>query len=123
MINNVTFSGRLGADPELRQTNSGDAVTTLNVAVDAGKDQTVWMRTSVWGKTAELCDQYLKKGSYVVINGRLTDDSYTNRDGVKVNKVGVKAFAVDFGPRQAGDSPSATPQPVAAAHVQDDLPF
>jgi single-strand DNA-binding protein len=123
MINNVTFSGRLGADPELRQTNSGDAVTTLNVAVDAGKDQTVWMRTSVWGKTAELCGQYLKKGSYVVINGRLTDDSYTNKDGVKVNKIGVKAFAVDFGPRQPEDNTAAAPRPVISATVQDDLPF
>ena len=126
MINSVTFSGRLGGDVELRQTPSGDAVANLNVAVDAGKDKTVWLRTSVWGKTAELAAEYLSKGSFVVVNGKLTDDSYVNKDGVNITRIGVRAFSVDFGPKQGGSQPQqaqAQPRQAQTQAFQDDLPF
>jgi single-strand DNA-binding protein len=77
--------GNLGRDPEMRYTPNGQAVTDLSVASNrkyTGSDgnmvkETVWFRVSVWGKQAETVNQYLRKGSQVLIEGRLNPDSKT----------------------------------------------
>jgi len=92
--------------------------------MDAGKDSTIWMSVTAWGKLAELCAQYLDKGSYVVCSGRLKDESYDNKEGVHIVRIGINAYTIDFGPKPKGDDaprPSAPAQAVAAP--QDDLPF
>lgn len=126
-INTTTISGRLGAAPELRHTQGGDAVTSLRIAVDAGKDETLWLSATVWGKAAENCEKFLDKGSYVVVTGKLVDDSYTNKEGVNINRTAIKAFTVDFGPKLSasgdGSSRQAAPAPAPAPAPQDDLPF
>lgn len=77
--------GNLGRDPEMRYTPSGQAVTNFSVATSrkyTGSDgnlvqETVWFRVSVWGKQAETCNQYLHKGSKVLVEGRLVPDQKT----------------------------------------------
>lgn len=81
----VTLIGNVGRDPEMRYTPSGQAVTSFSVATNrqytnnAGEKikETTWFKVSAWGKTAEVCNQYLKKGSKVFVQGRLTADPAT----------------------------------------------
>lgn len=85
MYQSLTFVGRLGRKPEMRYTPSGQAVTSFSVATDhkytsaSGEQvkETTWFRVSVWGKQAEACNQYLDKGSMVLVEGRLTPDKET----------------------------------------------
>lgn len=84
MFQQITIVGNLGKDPEMRFTDSGTAVCSFSVAAsrkytrnDETVEETVWFRVSVWGKMAEVCNTYLKKGSKVLILGRLTPDKAT----------------------------------------------
>lgn len=84
-LNQCSFIGRLGADPETRYTSSGDPVCSIRLAVGwKGKDKegTEWVPCSAFGKLAEICGQYLKKGSQVYVQGRFKTDEY-EKDGVK----------------------------------------
>ncbi len=85
MFQKIEVIGNLGKDPEMRYTQSGQAVTSFSVACNrkyTGADgqkveETYWFRVSAWGKQAEVCNQYLKKGSRVRVEGRLTGDAKT----------------------------------------------
>jgi single-strand DNA-binding protein len=103
--------GNLGRDPEMRYTPSGQAVTSFSVAVseqytNAGGEKvkrTTWFRVSTWGKSAEICNQYLKKGSKVLVEGRLTADPatgspklYDKQDGTKGANFDLTASTVRF---------------------------
>jgi len=85
MFQKVVIVGNLGTDPEMRYTPSGSAVTNFNVATNrrwTGSDgqqneETCWFRVSVWGKTAEVCNQYLSKGRQVLVEGTLRPDPET----------------------------------------------
>ena len=84
MINNCMFIGRLGQDPETRYTQSGKAVATFTIAVQERKDSPVeWVRIVAWERLAEICQEYLTKGSLVYISGRMQTrkwekDGHTN---------------------------------------------
>ena len=81
----VIVVGNLGRDPEMRYTPSGQAVTNFSVAVNDDYTnnngervkRTIWFRVSAWGKQAENCNQYLHKGSKVLVEGRLVVDPNT----------------------------------------------
>lgn len=85
MFHTIIIVGNLGRDPEMRYTPSGQAVTNFSVATNrqyTGSDgnlvkETIWFRVSTWGKQAEICNQYLRKGSKVLIEGRLQPDAKT----------------------------------------------
>jgi single-strand DNA-binding protein len=85
MFHTIIIAGNLGRDPEMRYTPSGQAVTSFSVATNRqytasnGETvkETIWFRVSVWGKMAEVTNQYLKKGSKVLVEGRLTADPAT----------------------------------------------
>ena len=85
MYHTIIIVGNVGKDPEMRYTPSGQAVTSFSVATNrqytAGNGEqvkeTIWFRVSTWGKTAEVCNQYVKKGSKVLVEGRLTPDKNT----------------------------------------------
>lgn len=103
--------GNLGRDPEMRYSPSGDPVTSMNIASNriytdgSGQRQkeTTWFRVSVWGKQAESCNTYLKKGSMVLIEGELKPDketgnprTYTRTDGTTGASYEVTARTVRF---------------------------
>jgi single-strand DNA-binding protein len=88
-LNKVQLTGHLGADPEMRYTAQGSAVTTFRVA--SGRtwkdkegtqhDDTEWFRIVAWDKLGEICNQYLTKGTRVYVEGRLQTRKWTDRDG------------------------------------------
>lgn len=107
----IILAGNLGRDPEMRYSPNGDAVTNLNVAVNrkytdkSGQPvkETTWFRVSVWGKQAEACNQYLKKGSAVLVEGRLQADKatggpriFTRQDGTPGSSFEITAETVRF---------------------------
>ena len=88
MFHKLTIVGNLGKDPEMKYTTDGKAVTTFSVAASNRKDETVWFRVSTWDKQAETCNQYLHKGSKVLVEGALKADAqgnprvYERKDGL-----------------------------------------
>lgn len=90
-VNKVILVGNLGRDPEMRYLPSGEAVANLAVATtDKYKDksgqmveQTEWHRVAFFGRTAEVCGQYLKKGSQVYVEGALRTRKYTDKEGIE----------------------------------------
>ncbi len=143
MYHTIILVGNLGKDPEMRYTPSGQAVTSFSVASNRkytssnGEqvNETIWFRVSAWGKQAEICNQYLKKGSKVLIEGRLTPDKNTGgpriwqkQDGTSGSSFEVNAQTVRFlSTRGEGDmgSPGATTEmgDMATAPAEDDIPF
>jgi single-strand DNA-binding protein len=143
MFQTIILAGNLGRDPEMRYTPSGQAVTSFSVATNRqytnnnGETvkETIWFRISVWGKMAEVCNQYLKKGSKVLVEGRLTADAATGgpriwngQDGSPRASFEVSAQTVRFlssrGETEGstGSGP-ATDEAMAPAGDEGDIPF
>tara|TARA_R110000824_G_scaffold374745_1_gene565344 strand:+ start:3070 stop:3501 length:432 start_codon:yes stop_codon:yes gene_type:complete len=81
-MNLYICSGNLTKDPELRMVSDGKPVTTLRLAVNSGKDNTIFLNVTVWDKPAENCCKYLSKGSPVMVRGELKEARvYTARTG------------------------------------------
>lgn len=103
-VNKVILIGNLGADPEVRYTQGGDPVCELRIATSeqwtdkqgAKQERTEWHTVSVWGKTAELCGQYLAKGRSVYVEGSLRSREYADKEGVTRKVWEVKATQVVF---------------------------
>lgn len=98
---NITIIGNLGGDTEMKYTPGGDPVTSFSVASNDGsgdKKTTTWYKVSVWGKQAEACHQYLKKGSLVaVVASRLKVSPYLSKqDGQPAASIEVTASNVRF---------------------------
>jgi single-strand DNA-binding protein len=111
MYQTIIIVGNVGRDPEMRYTPSGQAVTSFSVATNRQYTnnnaetvkETIWFRVSAWGKTGETCNQYLKKGSKVLVEGRLTADPATggpriwqSQDGTSRASFEVSAQTVRF---------------------------
>ena len=90
-VNKVILVGRLGRDPETRYTGAGQAVCNFSIATDetfkdrSGERQkrTEWHKIVVWGKQAEIAQQYLKKGSQIYLEGRIQSREWTDKEGQK----------------------------------------
>ena len=104
-VNKVILIGNLGRDPETRFTNSGTSVTNFSIATKESfadksgtrQDRTDWHNIIVWGKQGETCAQYLKKGSPVYIEGRISYREYEAKDGSGKRKVTeIVAMRVQF---------------------------
>jgi single-strand DNA-binding protein len=102
MSNNVSFTGRLGQDPELKLIGE-TPLLEVNVANNVGfgeKKSTNWFRCSIWGKQASSLSTMLKKGSEVFICGELKLGEYTNKEGATKTSVDVRVSSLDFcGPK------------------------
>ncbi len=141
MYHTLIIVGNLGKDPEMRYTPSGQAVTSFPVASNRkytssnGEqvNETIWFRISAWGKQAEICNQYLKKGSKVLVEGRLTPDKNTGgpriwqkQDGTSGASFEVNAQTVRFlttrADAEAGGTASDSGE-MATAPAEDDIPF
>lgn len=135
-LNKVFIMGNLTRDPELRYVPSGTAVATFTIAVNrvytsqAGekKEEVSFIRVVVWGRRAEVCGEYLSKGSGAFVEGRLQSRSWETQDGQKRNTIEVIADNVQFLRGGSGDKapdPSAkadvTPGDVATINLNDDL--
>ncbi len=151
-INKVILIGNLGNDPDMRYLPSGDAVANFSIATtEKFKDRsgemqeaTEWHRVSFFGKTAEICGQYLKKGSSVYIEGSLRtrkwqdkegNDRYTTEiRGDRMQMLGGRNSAggaadMDSAPRASSSRPASSSAPAKAPtggafdDLEDDIPF
>ena len=97
MFNSITAIGYLAADPETRHTQSGKCVCKFRICVSDKQAKTpLFINVDTWDKTAEVCGQYLAKGRMVCVSGELCDNSYTNKEGTKINSVCINATKVKF---------------------------
>ena len=102
-FNKITIVGYLGRDPQIRYTPQGTAVCDFSIATSErrgggadAQDITTWFKITVWGKQAETANQYLAKGRQVYIEGRLRQEEYTDREGIKRTSLTVNASDVQF---------------------------
>jgi single-strand DNA-binding protein len=146
MYQTLIIAGNVGRDPEMRYTPSGQAVTSFSVATNRqytnnnGETvkETIWFRISAWGKTGEICNQYLKKGSKVLVEGRLTADPatggprvWTAQDGSTRASFEVYAQTVRFlssrgetaEPGAGGAAAVTSDDGMAPAGDDGDIPF
>ena len=135
-VNKVIIVGNLGADPELKYTASGRPVASFTVATKeqwTGKDgqkeeKTEWHRLVAWAKLAEICGEYLRKGSQVYIEGKLQTRSWEDRDGNKRYTTEIVAQTMQMLGSPAKGREAKTPEerypyeePVSIP--EDDIPF
>lgn len=140
MFHTVIIVGNLGRDPEMRYMPNGNPVTTMSIATShkyTGSDgqlvdETTWFRVSVFGKQAEACNQYLKKGRSVLVEGRLKPDLatggprvWTRQDGSPGASFEVTASTVRFLGRGGGDGSSTSGDfaESLSSPAEDDIPF
>ena len=116
MVNKVTLIGRLGKDPESRETNSGLQVTELRVATSRpkskdGEQQSDWHTIVCFGKTAEIAAKYLSKGRQVYVDGRIQYDTWDDREtGKKRTTTKIVANQLNFlGGKNDGEQSSYQP--------------
>ena len=132
-LNKVLLIGNLTRDPELRYIPSGSAVATFTVAVNrvykdqAGekKEQTSFIRVVVWGRRAEVCGEYLSKGSPVFVEGRLQSRDWETQEGQKRSTVEVVADNIQFlrGANSKGASaqqPATPPEEIETINLGDE---
>lgn len=142
MLNHVQIIGHLGRDPETRSFPSGDQVCNFSIATTERwkdkqtgeqKESTEWHRISTFGKLAEICAQYLTKGSLVYVSGKITTRKWTDKDGQEKFSTEIKADAM----KTLGGRPEAGTIPVKTADnrvahakpssgfddMSDDIPF
>ncbi|HEY0965235.1 MAG TPA: single-stranded DNA-binding protein [Candidatus Saccharimonadales bacterium] len=123
-INQVILMGRLTRDPEMRTTTTGKTIASFSIAVDrAGQDdQADFFDVTAWEKLGELVNQYLSKGRRCLVQGRLRQDSWDDKEtGKKRSRIEVVATDVTFldGPNDGGNSGSSnTPQGGGSSNSQ-----
>lgn len=142
-LNKAMIIGRLGQDPEVRYTQSNTAVATLSVATTERykdrngeqQERTEWHRVVAWGRLAEICQEYLKKGSLAYFEGPIQTNQWEDKDGQKRYTTEIKALNMqmldsrgDSG--MSGSNSSSPSKQVQTAEIDssfddmdDDLPF
>jgi len=146
MYQSITVIGRLGRDPEMKYMPSGDPVTSFSIATDRAwndkggqkQKETTWFRVSVFGKQAEIANQFLSKGKMVLVEGRLQVDPksggprvYTKQDGSTGANFDIVANTVRFlsprdegGPAADGSDASGGAGGAGGGHdAGDEIPF
>lgn len=137
MLNKCMIIGNLGADPEMRYTANGNAVTTFRVATSRSynsaegerREETEWFSVVTWNRLAETCAQYLTKGRQVYVEGRMQTRSWEGQDGQKRYRTELIAETVKFlGNRSDSPAGGFAPSMAVGADAEgdidpDDLPF
>ena len=152
-VNKVILVGNLGRDPEIRTMQSGDKVANLSVATSESwndrqtgerRERTEWHRVVIFGRVAEVAEQYLRKGSKVYVEGSLQTRKWQDQSGqdrysteVVLQRFRGELQMLDragdaesrdwdyggYGDRDAGSGRSAAPAPALGSDLDDDIPF
>jgi single-strand DNA-binding protein len=137
-VNKVILIGNLGGDPELRSTPGGTSVATFTLATNESwndkdgtrQERTEWHRVVAWGRLAEICGQYLRKGRQVYIEGRLQTRSWEDKQGNQRKTTEVIARDMQMlggrgegGDRDAPDTGTPDFEAETVRIEDDDLPF
>jgi single-strand DNA-binding protein len=134
-VNKVILVGNLGADPEVRYSSTGTAVTNFRLATsenwtnkEGGKEtRTDWHRVVAFGKLGEICAEYMRKGKQVYVEGKIRTRSWDDKEGNKrwitevvASNVVLLGQAADGGKGMGGEAAEGLPEP---APREDDIPF
>ena len=135
-LNAVTIAGNLTRDPEVRHLNSGRCVASLCIAntkhyrkKDGEKaETTTFVDVTIWDKGAELAGEHLKKGTAVIVEGRLKEDKWEDKTtGANRSKLTITAFKINAlewpAERQEQAVPEERPRPIEEPIPEDDIPF
>jgi single-strand DNA-binding protein len=143
-LNKAMIIGRLGQDPDVRYTQSNTAVANMSIATSERykdksgewKEKTEWHKVVAWGRTAEVCQEYLKKGSQVYIEGPIQTNKWEDKEGQTRYTTEIKALQMTMldSKRDADAAPasqSKASEPVSSNvelddnldDIDDDLPF
>ena len=136
-LNMCCFIGRLGRDPETRYLPNGDAVTSFSIACGwktKDKEGAEWVKVTTFGKLAEICAEYLKKGSQVFIQGRMQTRKYQDKDGQDKYTTEIVADRMQMLGSRSGASERGDEKPARQASsggasgggfedFPDDIPF
>ena len=110
-MNHIMIAGRLGSDPEVRFTSSGQKVTTFRMATNSkrgGKEETTWWRITLWGEQFDKMLTYIKKGSAIIVYGDLAKpEIYQDREGNSQISLNVTASSLNFSPFGKSDGESS----------------
>jgi single-strand DNA-binding protein len=125
-LNKVFLLGRVTADPQLRSTPSGMQVATFSIATNrvwndqsgAKKESTEFHNVVVWGRQAEVASRFLKKGSLVLVEGRLQTREWEGKDGQKRRTTEIICERMQLGPRPMGGSSASG----SAGESREELP-
>ena len=121
-MNVAILCGNVGKDPEMRETQGGHSLCKFSLATKAGKggEDTDWHNIVAWGRTAELCSMYVKKGDKVLVNGRISQRKWEGDDGKMNYMTEIVAFSVEFMGKREREG--VAPAPAEPTHAKD-LPF
>lgn len=126
-VNKATLLGRVGKDPDVRQTPNGIKVVNFSLATSRkikGEDQTQWHRIAAYDKVAEIIAQYVRKGSLLYIEGEIKYGKYTNRDGIEQNTTDIVANQIQLiGPRPQQQDDVQRHPPEESQEDDSDVPF
>jgi single-strand DNA-binding protein len=132
-LNRILIAGRLTRDPELRYTPSGTAVCNLRLASSRRyrdksgewQDDSTFVNVVTWSRTAENCGEYLKKGSAVLVEGRLQSRAWETEDGQKRSVVEINALRVEFLDKVGGSTETEPSESVPSdtSAGGEDIPF
>lgn len=140
MYQKITIAGNLGGDPEMRYMPDGTAVTNFSVATNRRwtdsrtgqqQDETIWFRVSVWGKRAEVANEYLAKGQKVLVEGRLRPDPQTGAPRLWTRQDGTVAASYEIiadnfvflSSKAEGGFSGGEDFDAAPAQEEDEIPF
>lgn len=124
MFAKATIFGHLGKDPEQRTSKDGKNFSKFTVATSTGygdKKKTTWYNVTVFGKQSDVCQQYLRKGSLILVDGNLDIDEYDGKDGKRHVSVNLMANSITLMPKSV--QPNEQPQPQQQQQQYDDSPF
>lgn len=128
--NRVQLIGHLGADPEMKTLESGIKVARLRLATNESyklangewKEETMWHSITVWEKLAERATTQFHKGSYIMLEGKLINRSFTDTAGVKKFYTEVRADSIIILDKKTSEQTAAVPE-MSASDTDDGLPF
>ena len=132
-LNKVMLIGNLGKDPEVRHSKDGSAIASFTIATSESwkdkttgekKERTEWHNLSAFGKVAEIVGQYLKKGTTVYVEGRITTEKWQDKDGKDryTTKIIVNEMKMLGGKKDDATASNGATAPEASA-FDDDVPF
>jgi single-strand DNA-binding protein len=137
-LNKVMLIGRLGRDPEMKYTQGGQSVTKFSIATDESwtdksgekKSRTEWHNIVAWGKLGEICNQYLKKGRLVYVEGRIQTRQWEDQSGNKrytteiiLNDMSILESKGEGPPHPADSYPEPAAEPRREEIVVSDAPI
>ena len=128
MLNSIILMGRLTRDPELRKSSNDTSITNFTLAIDRkykrdGEPSADFFNCTAFGKTAEFVEKYLKKGTKILIEGHLQNDTY-EKDGQKKTVTKILIDSCEFAESKSASQGNDTPAPKTQEEMlQDELPF